>query len=131
MSARCPICSPAPCATICCSRCATPRFGRQNTRVRKPAVVPGSYLRHEDPATSISTSMPTGSTTRLALSRRITEVLARLDSDSDVYSLGLRWRLDPEDEPETAARLLEARKALASRLVEDEIANLVETYDPE
>jgi putative ABC transport system ATP-binding protein len=68
---------------------------------------------------------------REALSRRITEVLARLDSDSDVYSLGLRWRLDPEDEPETAMRLLEARKALASRLVEDGIANLVETYDPE
>src|SRR5271169_142927 len=72
-----------------------------------------------------------GVTDREALSRRITEVLARLDSDSDVYSLGLRWRLDPEDEPETAARLLEARKALARRLVEDEIANLVETYDPE
>jgi putative ABC transport system ATP-binding protein len=68
---------------------------------------------------------------REALSRRITEVLARLDSDSDVYTLGLRWRLDPESEPETAARLLEARKALARRLVEDKIANLVETYDPE
>ena len=68
---------------------------------------------------------------RDALSHRITEVLSRLDSDSDVYSLGLRWRLDPEMEPETAARLLEARKALAQRLVEDEITNLVETYDPE
>jgi putative ABC transport system ATP-binding protein len=68
---------------------------------------------------------------REALSRRITEVLASLDSDGDVYSLGLRWRLDPESEPETATRLLEARKALAHRLVEDRIANLVETYDPE
>jgi putative ABC transport system ATP-binding protein len=68
---------------------------------------------------------------REALSRRITEVLASLDSDSDVYTLGLRWRLDPETEPGTATRLLEARKALARRLVEDEIANLVETYDPE
>src|SRR5271156_6447914 len=69
---------------------------------------------------------------REALSRRITEVLASLDSDSDVYSLGLRWRLDPESsEPETAARLLEARKALARRLVEDGIANLVETFDPD
>ena len=67
---------------------------------------------------------------REALARRITEVLASLDSDSDVYSLGLRWRLDPEAEPETAGRLLEARKALARRLVEDGIANLVETYDP-
>jgi ABC-type multidrug transport system fused ATPase/permease subunit len=68
---------------------------------------------------------------REALSRRITEVLAMLDCDGDVYALGLRWRLDPEAEPESAGRLLEARKALAQRLVEDGIANLVETYDPE
>ncbi len=65
-----------------------------------------------------------------ALSRRITEILAILDFDSDVYGLGLRWRLDPETHPEAAASLLEARKALARRLVEDGAANLVETYDP-
>ena len=63
------------------------------------------------------------------LSPRITEVLARLDFDEVVYTLGLRWRLDPEAQPEAAARLLEARKALARRLSEDGIANLVETYD--
>jgi putative ABC transport system ATP-binding protein len=68
---------------------------------------------------------------REALSRRITEVLTALDCDGDVYALGLRWRLDPEAEPATAARLLEARKALAHRLAEEGIANLVETYDPE
>jgi ABC-type multidrug transport system fused ATPase/permease subunit len=68
---------------------------------------------------------------REALSRRITDVLAALDCDSDVYALGLRWRLDPEAEPETARRLLEARAALARRLDEDGIANLVETYDPD
>jgi putative ABC transport system ATP-binding protein len=66
-----------------------------------------------------------------ALSRRITDVLARLDLDEAVYTLGLRWRLDLEAHPEAAARLLEARKALAQRLVEDKIGNLVETYDPE
>ena len=44
-------------------------------------------------------------------------------------ALGLRWRLDPEAYPEAAARLLEARRALARRLVEDEITDLVETYD--
>jgi putative ABC transport system ATP-binding protein len=68
---------------------------------------------------------------REALSRRITEILARLDCEDDVYGLGLRWRLDPEAEPETAARLLEARQALARRLAEDGIAHLVETYDPD
>ncbi len=66
-----------------------------------------------------------------ALLRRITEILAALDSDNDVYALGLRWRLDPDAFPEAAARLLEARHALARRLAEDGIANLVETYDLE
>jgi putative ABC transport system ATP-binding protein len=64
-----------------------------------------------------------------SLSARITEILASLDFDEVVYTLGLRWRLDPEAQPEAAARLLEARKALARRLSEDGIANLVETYD--
>ena len=63
------------------------------------------------------------------LSTRIIEVLDRLDFDEVVYTLGLRWRLDPEASPEAAARLLEARKALARRLVEDGITHLVETYD--
>ena len=66
-----------------------------------------------------------------ALSRRVTQVLARLDLEEAVYTLGLRWRLDREAHPEVAARLLEARKALAARLIEDGITNLVETYDPE
>jgi energy-coupling factor transporter ATP-binding protein EcfA2 len=66
-----------------------------------------------------------------ALSRRITEVLVRLDLDEAIYSLGLRWRLDPEIDPAVATQLLEARKTLASRLAEDGITNLVETYDPE
>jgi energy-coupling factor transporter ATP-binding protein EcfA2 len=61
----------------------------------------------------------------------MTELLARLDLDEAVYSLGLRWRLDPEANPAAAAQLLEARTALARRLVEDGITDLVETYDPE
>ena len=63
------------------------------------------------------------------LATRITEVLTRVDLVETVYTLGLRWRLDPEANPEAAARLLEARKALARRLVEDGITDLVETYD--
>jgi putative ABC transport system ATP-binding protein len=66
-----------------------------------------------------------------ALLGRVIEVLERLDFADDVYRLGLRWRLDPESNPEAAARLLEARRALARRLVEEGITNLVETYDAE
>ena len=65
------------------------------------------------------------------LSRRITQVLARVDLEDAIYSLGLRWRLDPELHPEAAMQLLGARAALAQRLVKDGITNLVETYDPE
>ena len=65
------------------------------------------------------------------LSRRITQVLARVDLEEAIYSLGLRWRLDPELHPEAAMQLLGARAALAQRLVKDGITNLVETYDPE
>jgi putative ABC transport system ATP-binding protein len=66
---------------------------------------------------------------RQGLSARITEVLSRVDFEEAVYTLGLRWRLDPEADPEAAAQLLEARKALAHRLAEDGITELVETYD--
>ena len=65
------------------------------------------------------------------LSIRITEVLTRVDFEEAVYALGMRWRLDPDTNPEAAARLLEARKALSQRLAEDGITNLVETYDAE
>ena len=65
------------------------------------------------------------------LSRRVSEVLERLDFAEDVYGFGLRWQLDPAEDPELAERLLQARKALEARLVDDGITNLVETYDPE
>jgi putative ABC transport system ATP-binding protein len=67
---------------------------------------------------------------RKELGLRIGEVLSRLDCENDVYDLGLRWRLDPEAEPEAAEQLLTVRKALASRLAKDGIGHLVETYDP-
>ena len=65
------------------------------------------------------------------LTLRIAEVLARLGFEEDVYTFGLRGRVEPEANPDTAARLLEARKALSQRLIRDGITQLVETYDPE
>src|SRR5438876_6238731 len=70
-----------------------------------------------------------GVSDRDGLMQRMSEVLARLDFEEDVYGLGLRGRLDPAAQPELADRLLEARKALAARLVTDDITKLVETYD--
>src|ERR1700722_12485572 len=65
------------------------------------------------------------------LSLRVAEVLAELGFEEDVYGFGLRGRVDPAANPELAARLLEARKALSQRLERDGITNLVETYDPQ
>jgi putative ABC transport system ATP-binding protein len=67
---------------------------------------------------------------RAELMERIAEILRCLDFEEDIYGLGLRGRLDPAAQPELAERLLEARRALAERLVTDGITNLVETYDP-
>jgi ABC-type multidrug transport system ATPase subunit len=72
-----------------------------------------------------------GVTDRAGLSKRITEVLALLDFEEDVYAFGLRWRLDQAEQPGLAERLIEARKALAARLDAEGITKLVETYDPD
>jgi putative ABC transport system ATP-binding protein len=63
------------------------------------------------------------------LAARVTEVLAKLGFEDDVYGFGLRGRVDPAANPDMAAQLLGAREALAERLVAEGITNLVETYD--
>ncbi|HEX5454896.1 MAG TPA: ABC transporter ATP-binding protein/permease [Stellaceae bacterium] len=64
------------------------------------------------------------------LSRRIAELLARLDFEEDVYSFGLRGRIDPAADPGLTERLIGARRELARRLEAESISHLVETYDP-
>ena len=126
MSARRRICSPARCATICCSACATVRCARPTTTRRPRASARSSWTRRAAPATSISTSTPTGSTTRAPGSptaKRCRGASPRccreLDFEEDVYGFGLRGRVDPDAQPELAARLLDARAALAGRLLVD------------
>jgi putative ABC transport system ATP-binding protein len=72
-----------------------------------------------------------GATDEKTLIGRTVEVLRGVDLDEDVYAFGLRGRLDPQHWPDVAARILEARGALAGRLAEEGIAHLVERYDPE
>ncbi|MPY71159.1 MAG: ATP-binding cassette domain-containing protein [Alphaproteobacteria bacterium] len=66
-----------------------------------------------------------------ALTGRAIEVLSMVDMENDVYQFGLRGTIDPEAEPDTAARILEARGAFLRRLDDAEIASLVEVFDPE
>ena len=66
-----------------------------------------------------------------ALEARILEVLRLVDLEDDIYHLGLRGRIDPEQQPEVAARIVKARQVLAERLVSSELDQSVERFDPE
>ncbi len=66
-----------------------------------------------------------------ALEARVLEVLRLVDLEDDIYHLGLRGRIDPEQQPEVAARIVKARQVLAERLVSSELDQSVERFDPE
>lgn len=53
------------------------------------------------------------------LSRRLVQLLDIVDFREDCYQLGLRGTVDPERQPEVAARILEARRSFAERLSGD------------
>jgi len=65
------------------------------------------------------------------LEHRILEVLAIVDLDRDIYFLGLNGRLDPQRDPDAAARLLEGRRLFGGRRDALGLAPLVEPFDPE
>jgi len=66
-----------------------------------------------------------------ALEARILDVLRMVDLDDDIYHLGLRGRIDPEEHPETAAQIVKARHVLAERLAANELSHLVERFAPD
>ncbi|HEM45795.1 MAG TPA: ABC transporter ATP-binding protein, partial [Alphaproteobacteria bacterium] len=63
------------------------------------------------------------------LEGRMLEVLHAVDLDEEVYEWGLRGTVDPEESPEVAARILDARAAVRDRLAEPEVSRLVERFD--
>ncbi|MBI1207786.1 MAG: ABC transporter ATP-binding protein [Azospirillum sp.] len=66
-----------------------------------------------------------------SLAERTRSLLRQLDFDHDVYELGLSGTLDPRQAPETAARILEARRGLRQSLSDPALRGLVEPFDPE
>jgi putative ABC transport system ATP-binding protein len=64
------------------------------------------------------------------LKRCIIELLPVVEMEDDVYQFGLHGRINPEEEPEVAARFLQARAALRRRLQQPDVAHLVEQFDP-
>ena len=57
--------------------------------------------------------------------------LAMVRLDRDVYHMGLRGTIDPEAQPEVAAAVLEARRAMRERLEDPRFSRLVEVFDLE
>jgi putative ABC transport system ATP-binding protein len=51
--------------------------------------------------------------------------------DRDVYHMGLRGTIDPDAQPEVAAAVLEARRAMRERLADPRFSRLVERFDIE
>jgi putative ABC transport system ATP-binding protein len=64
------------------------------------------------------------------LKRRIIELLPAAELEDDIYQFGLRGLIDPDEQPEVAARFLEARAAIHRRLQEPGVNHLVEQFDP-
>jgi ABC-type multidrug transport system fused ATPase/permease subunit len=63
------------------------------------------------------------------LNDRAVDILNMVDMDEDAYQLGLKGTIDPEKQPELAAQILQARKALRDRISDPDVAPLVELFD--
>jgi len=65
------------------------------------------------------------------LKERIFRVLAMVNLDDDVYTMGLSRTVDPDKRPEVATRVMEAREAMRAMLAENrDLGGLVERFDP-
>src|SRR5207244_12285608 len=53
----------------------------------------------------------------------------RLDFGAGIYGFALRGRLDRQEQPQAAERVIEARRALAQKLADENMTKLVEVYD--
>ena len=62
---------------------------------------------------------------------RIHRVLEMTELSEAVYELAMRQQLDPEENPELCEKLLEARRLFRERLPDSDLAQFVETFDPD
>jgi len=60
---------------------------------------------------------------------RLIEVLRLVDLEDDSYGLGLRGTIDPNTQPELAARMLRVRAEFRNRMSDQTLAALVEPFD--
>ncbi|MGQ9366341.1 ABC transporter transmembrane domain-containing protein [Azospirillum sp. ST 5-10] len=62
---------------------------------------------------------------------RIRRLLRDVDLEDDVYAMGLNRTIDPTRRPDVAARILEARVAVAGLLQDGHYGDVVERFDPD
>ncbi|MDD9928956.1 MAG: ATP-binding cassette domain-containing protein, partial [Rhodospirillaceae bacterium] len=72
-----------------------------------------------------------GATDRESLNQQLIEMLKLSDLEDDVYRFGLRGVINPEEQPEVAARIMSARSALRERLTDPAVSQLIEPFDAE
>jgi ABC-type multidrug transport system fused ATPase/permease subunit len=58
-------------------------------------------------------------------------VLSLVRLDWDVYQMGLRGTIDPEQQPELAAAVMAARRSMGERIADPRLGRLVEVFHPE
>lgn len=63
-----------------------------------------------------------------ALERRMLSLLSDVGLGEDVYRIGLNGTIDPATQPETAEQIMAARKAVAERVADPAVAELVERF---
>ncbi len=63
--------------------------------------------------------------------QRLVDVMVAAGLEDDVFNLGLRGEVDPNKNPHFADSILNARKALRSRIDELKLSDLVELFDPQ
>ncbi len=85
----------------------------------------------DDPAADWIDYQAAGLDNPEALTQRALDVLDMVDLKSDIYELGLRGAIVPEDNPQLTARILEARAAFRKKLADPELSPLVEVFDKE
>lgn len=65
------------------------------------------------------------------LDRILVSLLNRLGMGGEIYLFGLAERIDPEEDPEFAQRIVEARRRLRQTFQAEGMADLVDPFDPE
>ena len=71
-----------------------------------------------------------GASTPDDLDRRILEALSVVGMEETIYRYGLGGTIDPARFPELAARLVEARAAVRTALIDTDSTELIEAFDP-